>query len=132
MIFILKTYTTTSIEYNVIQLMFSKDMAAQPRQVSNLIPLLSTVYIPSPNLGENTIRSTKPYSYRMMLALAIGNISWTIMFWTFESALRLKVFKCVIVTHFMETAFSPLFMAAHETGEWWDYNSLTLSLAVMI
>ena len=64
MIFILKTYTTTSIEYNVIQLMFSKDMAAQPRQVSNLIPLLSTVYIPSPNLGENTIRSTKPYSNR--------------------------------------------------------------------
>ena len=80
MIFILKTYTTTSIEYNVIQLMFSKDMAAQPRQVSNLIPLLSTVYIRSPNLGENTIRSTKPYSYRMMLALAIGNISWTIMY----------------------------------------------------
>lgn len=68
MIFILKTYTTTSIEYNVIQLMFSKDMAAQPRQVSNLIHLLSTVYIPSPNLGENTIRSTKPYSNRMMLA----------------------------------------------------------------
>ena len=60
MIFILKTYTTTSIEYNVIQLMFSKDMAAQPRQVSNLIHLLSTVYIPSPNLGENTIWSTKP------------------------------------------------------------------------
>ena len=117
MIFILKTYTTTSIEYNVIQLMFSKDMAAQPRQVSNLIPLLSIVYIPSPNLGENTIRSTKPYSYRMMLALAIGNISWTIMFCTFESALRLKVFKCVIVTHFMETAFSPLFVVAHETGE---------------
>ena len=132
MIFILKTYTTTSIEYNVIQLMFSKDMAAQPRQVSNLIHLLSTVYIPSPNLGENTIRSTKPYSNGMMLALAIGNISRMIMFWTFESALRLKVFKCVIVTHFMETAFSPLFVVAHETGEWWDYNSLTLSLAVMI
>ena len=35
MIFILKTYTTTSIEYNVIQLMFSKEMAAHPRQVSN-------------------------------------------------------------------------------------------------
>jgi hypothetical protein len=80
MIFILKTYITTSIQYNVIQLMFSKDMAAQPRQVSNLIPLLSTVYIRPPNLGENTIRSTKPYSNRMMLALAIGNISWTIMF----------------------------------------------------
>ena len=132
MIFILKTYTTTSIEYNVIQLMLSKDMAAQPRQVSNLIALLSTVYIPSANLGENTIRSTKPYSNRMMLALAIGNISWTITFWTFESALRLKVFKCVIVTHFMETAFSPLFMAAHETGGWWDYDSLTISPAVMI
>ena len=132
MIFILKTYITTSIEYNVIQLMFSKDMVAQPRQVSNLIPLLSTVYIRSPNLGENTIRSTKPYSNRMMLALAIGNISWTITFWTFESALRLKVFKCVIVEHLMETAFSRLFMAAHETGEWWDYISLTLSLAVMI
>jgi len=132
MIFILKTYTITSIEYNVIQLMFSKDMAAQPRQVSNLIHLLSTVYIPSPNLGENTIRSTKPYSNKMMLALAIGNISWTVTSWTFESALRLKVFKCVIVTHFMETAFSHLLMAAHETGEWWDYNSLTLLLAVMI
>ena len=64
MIFILKTYTTTSIEYNVIQLMFSKDMVAQPRQVSNLIPLFSTVYIPSPNPDANTIRSKNPIRIR--------------------------------------------------------------------
>ena len=85
--------------------MFSNDIAAQPRQVSNLISLLSTIYIPSPNLGENTTRPTKPYSNRLKLALAIGNIPWAITSRTFESALRLKLFKCVDCDIFYGNSF---------------------------
>jgi len=59
MIFILKTYITTSIEYNVIQLMFSKDMAAQPRQVSNLIPFIHCLNsFAQPWWKYNTIHKT--------------------------------------------------------------------------
>jgi hypothetical protein len=59
MIFILKTYTTTSIEYNVIQLMFSKEMAAQPRQVSNLTFIINCLdSFAQPWWKYNTINKT--------------------------------------------------------------------------
>ena len=100
MIFILKTYTITSIENNVIQPYIFKKAG-----LLNLDRFKShTFIINRPTWWKyNTIH--KPYPNNMILALSIGNISWAITFWTYVSALRLKVFKCLIVTHFIETAF---------------------------
>lgn len=80
MIFILKTYTTTSIEYNVIQLMFSKDMAhnLDRFQISYIYYQLFTFL--RPTLVKIQYDQQNPILIGMMMALAIGNISWAITF----------------------------------------------------